>query len=249
MYKIVRLDAVPSTNTYARTLDNDPDHRPLVVITDNQTAGRGQRGNTWESEPGKNLTFTLVLYPTYINAAHQFELSMLVSLGIVNALRTYVPAPGQLKIKWPNDIYYADSKLCGILIENTIHEGRLQRTLAGIGININQTTFRSDAPNPISLKQIAGHDLDPDQVLHRTVDAILDMTHTYADAPDVDNLCYLYNRTLWRNDGHPHPWHDNTDDTDITATLDNVADDGRLTLRLTDNTHRTYLFKQVTATL
>ena len=121
-----------------------------VVSTYNQTAGRGQRGNSWESEPHKNLTFSVLLKPQHIIAREQFYISEIVSVAIVNTLRKYI-IDQPIAIKWPNDIYVNDDKICGILIENTLSGYSISQSIAGIGININQQTFLSNAPNPISL--------------------------------------------------------------------------------------------------
>lgn len=113
-----------------------------------QTAGRGQRGNSWESAKGENLTFSILFKPENFLSVRQFELSQVVALGVVD----YLAAKGiDAKIKWPNDIYVEDRKICGILIENVLSGATLSVCIAGIGVNLNQTVFRSDAPNPTSL--------------------------------------------------------------------------------------------------
>lgn len=113
-----------------------------------QTAGRGQRGNSWESAKGENLTFSILFKPENFLSIRQFELSQVVALGVVD----YLAAKGiEAKIKWPNDIYVEDRKICGILIENVLSGATLSVCIAGIGVNLNQTVFRSDAPNPTSL--------------------------------------------------------------------------------------------------
>ncbi len=113
-----------------------------------QTNGRGQRGNKWESSTGKNLTFSILLKPTFLTAAQQFAISEVISLGICK----YLCLKGlQPKIKWPNDIYINDKKICGILIEHSISGANLAVSICGIGLNLNQTQFSKDAPNPTSV--------------------------------------------------------------------------------------------------
>lgn len=134
------LPSCQSTNDEASDLiaRSDPAEGTLVV-TDYQTAGRGQRGNTWEALPGQNLTFSLILKPTFLRATDQFWLNIAVSLGITDTLQ---PLLGDaLRIKWPNDIYAGDRKLGGILIENTLHGHHLAWSVIGIGLNVNQTEF------------------------------------------------------------------------------------------------------------
>ena len=123
----------------------------MTVIAERQTAGKGQRGNSWESEDCKNITFSFVLYPTFIEARQQFILSQIISLSIKEELDEWAEG---ISIKWPNDIYWNEKKICGILIENDLLGHHIGRSISGIGVNINQEVFRSDAPNPVSLKQI-----------------------------------------------------------------------------------------------
>lgn len=119
-----------------------------VWIADFQTSGRGQRGNRWESKEGENLTFTILFLPEFLHPGKQFLLSQICSVGIIRYLSDKgLPA----KIKWPNDIYVGDKKICGMLIENSISGDKLSVSIAGIGFNLNQTIFASDAPNPTSL--------------------------------------------------------------------------------------------------
>jgi len=121
-------------------------------MAESQYAGRGQQQNRWHSEDGKNLTFSLLLKPVFLPVTQQFDLTRAISLGIINALEPYLG--DQLKIKWPNDIYYADGKLGGILIENLVQGNQIKNSVIGIGLNINQESFPLEVPNAVSLKQI-----------------------------------------------------------------------------------------------
>ena len=159
---LIHLEETDSTNKYLNELCNKQCVEELTTITaDFQTSGRGQRGNSWESEAGQNLMFSFVLYPTFLKARRQFLLSQIISLAIKEELERYV---SNISIKWPNDIYWKDKKICGMLIENDLTGVHISRSITGIGINVNQETFCSDAPNPVSLKQINGqsYDLSPD---------------------------------------------------------------------------------------
>ncbi len=129
-----------------------------VIMADSQYAGRGQQQNRWHSEPGKNLTFSLLLRPVFLPVTQQFDLTRAVSLGIVNALRPYLGP--ELKVKWPNDIYYKNAKLGGILIENLLQGAQIKNAIIGIGLNINQEIFPAEAGNPVSMKQILHRDYD-----------------------------------------------------------------------------------------
>lgn len=130
-----------------------------VIMAEEQTAGRGQQQNGWYAEPGKNLTFSLLLKPTFLPITDQFHLTKATSLGVYDALK---PLLGDaLKIKWPNDIYYGNKKLGGMLIENMIQGGQIKNAVVGIGLNINQQNFPEHLPNATSVMQILGveHDL------------------------------------------------------------------------------------------
>ena len=144
-------DTLPSTNSYLAGIAADAPHGTVVMARE-QTAGRGQRGNSWEAEPGCNITLSLLLRPEGLHPARQFVISQAVSLAIADMVSHFVAAP--VCIKWPNEIYAGDRKICGILIENTITGTSIDRTIVGIGLNVNQTEFRSDAPNPVSMRQL-----------------------------------------------------------------------------------------------
>lgn len=160
---IVRLHQVDSTNNYANTqLRANELTEGTVFLAYEQSNGRGQMKNFWESEPGQNLTFSMVLFPDFLEIRKQFMLSKIVTLGIYAALN---PLVENLRIKWPNDIYAGDQKLGGILIENSILYNSIKSSVVGIGININQTEFLSDAPNPTSLKLLTNKQLDVELVL------------------------------------------------------------------------------------
>ncbi|HBX51565.1 MAG: biotin--[acetyl-CoA-carboxylase] ligase [Bacteroidetes bacterium RIFOXYA12_FULL_35_11] len=156
--KIIKLEKVNSTNAYLKKLQNEKKlAHGTLVIADKQTAGKGRGDNYWESEKEKNLTFSFIIYPEYLKAKQAFYISKCVSLGIAAFVKNYVD---DVTIKWPNDIYVGKKKIAGILIENSIAGDTIASSLIGIGININQTYFRSKAPNPVSLKQLTGINLD-----------------------------------------------------------------------------------------
>lgn len=130
----------------------------MVIITDNQTAGRGQRGNVWEASVGENLTFSLILKPNFLKASEQFKLNVAVSLGVLDCLSEYID--DDLKVKWSNDIYFQNQKMGGILIENTLQGYQIGFSVIGIGLNINQTQF--PVPNATSLRNVTTNPLKYD---------------------------------------------------------------------------------------
>ncbi len=161
--RIIYKNIIPSTNTFATNLlmhQRPPEG--TIISTKQQTAGRGHGTNKWESKRGKNLTFSIILYPVFLKPDEQFLLSMAISLGIKDFVELFTE---YIYIKWPNDIYVSDDKIAGILIENSISGNNFDYCIVGIGININQEKFTSDATNPISLIQITGRKHSPDDSL------------------------------------------------------------------------------------
>lgn len=198
---IIEVDTTVSTNNYASTIIREEEvTEGTVISTGFQTGGRGQAGNRWESEKGKNLLLSIVLYPDVIPASDQFLLSKAVSMGIACFLNRYIP---DVAIKWPNDIYSGDKKIAGILIENAIAGSRIVHSIAGIGLNVNQTVFRSEAPNPVSMKLITGTEHNNQLLLRELLDStdsfyqqLLSGRRTYTD-DGYHKL--LYRRGEWHN--------------------------------------------------
>ncbi|MDP4289915.1 MAG: biotin--[acetyl-CoA-carboxylase] ligase [Bacteroidota bacterium] len=163
---IIELEQTTSTNSYAANLlHSGKQIEGTVIIACEQTQGKGMDQNVWESEANKNLTFSIILYPDFLDPAEQFRLTEIISLGITDFVKTLLPLDGNIKIKWPNDIYIGDRKLCGTLIQNSIIGNKLSESIVGIGLNVNQESFLSGAPNPVSLKQISGINYDLRQSL------------------------------------------------------------------------------------
>ena len=144
--KVIYLPMCQSTNSTA--LEMSEEAEGTVVLTFNQTAGRGQRGNSWEAAPYQNLTFSLILKPTFLEANAQFGLSMVAALGVYYFLKPYLDE--NLKIKWPNDMFYKKQKICGMLIENIIRKSQIERSVVGIGVNINQSEFETGLATSLS---------------------------------------------------------------------------------------------------
>jgi BirA family transcriptional regulator, biotin operon repressor / biotin---[acetyl-CoA-carboxylase] ligase len=157
---LITIQYVDSTNNYLKNLlsNSKPVPEGTVIMAEAQYAGRGQQQNRWHSEPGKNLTFSILLKPIFLPATLQFDLTRMVSLGIINALRPFLGE--ELKIKWPNDIYYGDKKLGGVLIENVLQGSQIKNSIVGIGLNINQEIFPLEVPGAVSVKQILHRDYD-----------------------------------------------------------------------------------------
>lgn len=192
--EIIHLAATDSTNNYANGQMKEKEvSEGTVFLAYEQTSGRGQLKNFWESEPGKNLTFSVVVYPDFLEIRRQFMLSKVVVLGIYKALYKYVD---HLKVKWPNDIYAGDQKLGGILIENSIMYGLLKSSVIGIGLNINQTAFKSNAPNPVSLQNLTNKHYDCEAILAEVISGInwyYDLLRKgEEDQIDMEYISHLY---------------------------------------------------------
>ncbi len=241
----IQLQETASTNSALReALTQNPDlEAGTVVYTHNQTAGRGQRGNSWEAEPGKNITMSMLLRPETVKASEQFVVSEIVALAVAKVLGNHIDNPDfKVAVKWPNDIYVNDKKICGILIENSLMGSHIDYSIAGIGLNINQREFLSDAPNPMSLIQLTGTETNVEKVMGEIAEEILRLS----EQPH-DKIHEEYIANLWRKDGD-HPY--TTPDGDqFTAAIDSVAPTGMLTLRHANGSLHTYAFKQVSPIL
>ncbi|WP_299576218.1 biotin--[acetyl-CoA-carboxylase] ligase [uncultured Sunxiuqinia sp.] len=233
------IERTASTNNYAtsQVRENDVETGTVFLAYD-QTAGRGQFANRWESEAGKNLTFSLVLRPGFLEIYKQYMLSKMVCLGLERFLSAHTEG---VKIKWPNDIYVHDRKICGILIENSIMSGQLSLSVIGIGLNVNQTVFLSDAPNPVSLKMLTGVDYSLETMLKE----LLQHMDTYYqqlmqgrfDALDEEFEQKLYRLEEW------HPFQDEAHH--YTGKIIGVNAIGQLRIEEKDGPVHEYHFKEV----
>ena len=239
-----RSDSIGSTNTYLRELNGgDPDYDYEVAVADFQTAGRGQKGNTWESEQGKNLLFSILAHPKGIKVQEQFYISEAIALAVSDAVMAAAGPEyaAEFSVKWSNDIYYKDFKMAGILIENTLQGSSILDTVVGVGLDVNQEVFVSDAPNPISLKNITGRDYDRDALLDDIIARFIG--YLEPDPPsqraDVDEL---YRSRLYRRQG----FYKVRDEKGVfEACIEGIRPDGCLMLQTRSGEHRTYEFKQV----
>lgn len=240
MPPIIHLKETISTNSDLKSLVSEQKlEEGTILATSFQTAGRGQRGNSWESEQGKNLTFSMLLYPLSITISEQFILSQVVSLGIKKTLDKYTEG---ITIKWPNDIYWNEKKICGILIENALSENSFLHSIIGIGLNINQKEFKSNAPNPISLAQITDQEHDLNTILEETREWILAF---YKEADTLGNyktIQYFYAKHLFRKEGY-HPYFDGKEH--FEAKIIEVQADGHLILETKEGKLRKFAFKEV----
>lgn len=239
---IVELDTLPSTNTHAMQLIRAQKAvEGTLVWAHFQTSGRGQAGNIWQSEKGANLTFSLVLHPSFLQAGQQFYLSKITSLAVVATLTELLPSSQyDIRIKWPNDILVNGKKIAGILIENLLRGNFLQSSVAGLGLNVNQDDFGELTARATSLVRLTGQKSDLRIILGnfcRYFEALYlalkrgrfeQLTRQY-----IANL-YLFNETARFRAG----------DTILEGKIDGVTDSGRLILR-TSGESLEFNFKEI----
>lgn len=218
-----------------------------LVTTDYQTHGHGQVNTVWESARGENLLFSFLFRPEHITAGEQFFLSEIACLAVAHTLDTYTEG---ISVKWPNDVYHHDRKICGMLLRHTLSGAQISATLVGIGLNLNQKQFLGDAPNPVSLRQIIGRPVDREEVLCRFAHHF-DRLLRAVIPPDPDErlaqrqrLHREYLRRLYHRDG-AHDYVDTASGENFSAHIVDVALTGQLTLRTTDGRLRHYHFKEV----
>ncbi len=236
--KIIRLEEIDSTNRYLKDYREEGDEEMIVAVADYQTAGKGQGTHTWESEKGKNLLFSIKVYPHWIPVRRQFVLSMAGALAVKDALDSYVE---HITLKWPNDVYWNDQKISGTLIENTIDSKGIKSCVFGIGLNVNQLVFHSDAPNPVSLAQILGHEVDRDEVLKKILDGF-EKYYELLRRADYMDVSGIYHLSLYRRKGF-HPYRDA--DGEFEGALVEVEDDGHLILHDRQGRIRSYAFGEI----
>ena len=254
-FEVIHIEETDSTN---RWLAENVPHTDAAVWTDYQTAGRGCGTNRWESERGKNLLFSVLFHSKNITAKYQYAISMAMALAIHDAVKSHIPAVPDtnngadarkpLQIKWPNDIYWQDRKLCGILIENKLSGTMVKESIIGVGLNVNQQAFLSDAPNPVSLYQITGQELSRSALLNDILQSFsrriapVDSTTGEAQQDAFNDLRYDYVALLYRQDGF-FPYSDANGS--FQAEFETIEDSGMIVLRDTSNHLRRYAFKEV----
>ncbi len=233
-WKRIRLEETDSTNIYI----NKVEQTNIIVSAEFQTAGRGQGTNKWESEYGKNLLFSLKVSPTWMLPRRQFLLSMIGALAVRDALAEYTDG---ITAKWPNDIYWHDKKISGTLIQTTLSESKIQDFIFGVGININQRSFRSDAPNPVSLWQITGIDTDREEVLNKVL-IHFEYYYTMLSEGNEDRLQQIYLKNLYRKEGFYY--YEDKEGT-FEAEIVGINHSGHIILRDRDGNIHEYEFKEV----
>ena len=231
--QLIELEEINSTSNYAaELLKAGQMAEGTVIMAHSQTQGRGQRGNTWESSKGQSLTFSLILYPKFLKISEQFYLSEAIAMAVIDSLKELNI---NAQIKWPNDIYVGDKKLGGILIENSINGNSLSTSIIGIGLNINQTNFPENLPNPTSLKLLTNKEFNIRNFLEHLL-GFIEKRFLQLRSLQFRELKKEYLASLYRMDGY-HSFQ--LKENKISARIKDVLPDGRL--ELTDSEEKTFI--------
>lgn len=233
---IYHFDTLQSTNDEARDFRYSEGD---IIVARRQTAGRGQRGHSWESIAGENLTFSMVLTPTFLPTTEQFKLLQTIALSLCDIFAEYGL---ETSVKWTNDIYVGDNKIVGILIEHQSISATLQRTIVGIGINVNQQSFSEALPNPTSMALELGRRLDLEEVLGRFEQAFRNR-YAQLKSDDAATLCEEYNSRLYRR-GIKAPYR-RADGTPFEGVLCEVKPHGELIIESDEYGRESFLFKEI----
>ncbi|GHA49146.1 biotin--[acetyl-CoA-carboxylase] ligase [Salinimicrobium marinum] len=237
---LIKVNAIKSTNSFAREMFKEkPAVTATCIVAKEQLEGRGQRGTSWMANPGQNLTFSILWPKPDVTPGHQFLLSAVVATAIVESLQKFsVP---RLKVKWPNDIMAANQKLCGILIENVISDGKLAASVIGVGLNVNQTDF-GGLPTAGSMKLLTGHNFDLDEVLEGVLKSIEDGLSAMKHLQDED-IMKVYRRQLFRL-GVPSTFQ-LPDLTMFTGIIEDVSESGKLLVKTENETIKEFELKEI----
>lgn len=237
-FHMMELGSVDSTNRFARNYTSLRPVRTTLITAEYQTAGRGAGTNTWESAEGENLLFSIMVRPETVQPSHVFVLSEALALSVCKALESVRDG---FSIKWPNDIYYADRKVAGLLIENDIAGHHISRSVMGVGLNVNQTRFESDAPNPVSLAQIVGAPVERRFVLEAVLEQF-NVLYMLVEQQRYEQLHAQYLQRLYRK----NLLCTYRDEAGLfQARIMDVEPDGHILLLDTDGRTRRYAFKEV----
>lgn len=236
-FQINTFDSLSSTNDKLPELMNGKCVEGTVAVTKKQTSGRGQQNSSWESENGKNLLFSIALCPTFLKTGNMFYLSKVVSLAILDFLKEFGL---DACIKWPNDIYIGDKKICGILIEQKIQAEHIQQSYIGIGVNINQVLFHA-APNPTSIKLEINRDTDIEEALNKLLQHI-SFRYEMLQQGKMKQIDNEYLSKLYRVTGF-HTF--SSEGERFKAQIVTVKSNGMLVLETKSGEVRNYFFKQV----
>ncbi|MDO5977925.1 biotin--[acetyl-CoA-carboxylase] ligase [Flavivirga spongiicola] len=238
---IVKLNAIDSTNSYLRKLSAEETVDDYTtVIAKKQTQGRGQMGTVWSSQASKNLTFSVFKDVSQLHLEHPFYISIITSLALLKTLQFF--SISRLSVKWPNDILSEDKKICGILIENVIKQNKINASVIGIGLNVNQTKFEN-LPKASSLKMISGKIFDLDEIVHVILKNLkyyfLLLKKGQYDVLKEDYEAYLFRKNK------PSTFKDK-EGTVFSGFIEGISESGNLQVLLEDDIIKEFDLKAIT---
>ena len=234
----LKFDEIPSTNTWLmERLSVQKFPEGTVVFAKHQLNGKGQRGASWTAKDGEALSFSLLLKPHFLPISYAYDISICIALALHDSLNELRPG---FKIKWPNDIYFKDKKVAGVLIENQMSKSTYQNAVVGIGLNVNQTTFL-DLPKAISLKQILGVSFPVEKVLDRICETI-EARYLQLRSGKYENLKDSYLKSMYRINEEQQFSAQNTP---FTGRIINVLRNGRLLIDLQNGQHSDFDIKEI----
>ena len=237
---LIKLNATTSTNSYLKELAMNEDLENFsVVVTELQSNGRGQVNSSWQSEKGKNLTFSVFVRISNLDVTNQFYLSKVVSIAVAKVLSGIVDT--QIMIKWPNDILADGLKIAGILIENRIKKAKLSESVIGIGLNVNQIEFKN-LPNATSLVRIENREFDLDLLLEKIIVSLKEYMELL-EKREFEIIDQMYLKNLFRLN-KPAMYLDKSGEM-FMGKIVNVSKVGKLQMQLDDDTEKEYDLKEI----
>ena len=239
----IHLAETDSTNSYARReatrlAENNPEYEIFVITADNQTSGRGQRGAVWQSTAGENLLMTIVVRPTALAISSYYALSVASALALKDSMQKFGIST---TLKWPNDLYYNDCKLAGILLETDCEGANVTQAFIGIGLNVNQTHFEKMSRRPTSMALVCDKKFNVKEVMHAIVTSFIEK-YTAITRGNISELFEEYKKSLM---GYSTPLLYRDKNGEFTATVKGVERDGCIHLRCSNGELRSYYFKEV----
>ena len=239
--KIIKLNAIESTNAFLKEMcyNNDVDNY-TVVYSENQSKGRGQLNSKWDSESGKNLTFSVLVKNYSLEIRKQFYISKVISLAVYEVVNSLVNVP--VAIKWPNDILTASKKVCGVLIENSVKRSEIQHSIVGIGLNVNQQSF-VNLPNATSLKMMTDEEYDLDLLLKKLIDSIK-LYCKLINENKFDSIDEQYLKCLYKYE-KPSMFRDVLKDMRFLGKIVGISQDGKLNVELENEKIKEFNLKEI----
>lgn len=239
---IIELESVDSTNSHAALcLKTGTLPEGTLILAKEQKAGKGQRGNTWITEAGKNFTGSFVLYPSFLAIEKQFILTKIVSLAVADLLALHLQNNTSIKIKWPNDIYVEGNKIAGILIENSLKQNAISTSIFGIGLNVNQENFGKEAGNATSIKIVSGKDSELKDITKKLCACLearyLQLRTGKVELINADYLNLLYKINEWRNYS--------IDNRIVEGKITGVSETGKLKMELKNGVQKEFDLKEI----